>query len=162
MRPAFWEDGAFSAAWADWVAFARLMLSADAGMGRTTAAGPFMSLAQSAVSSNWRLSARTLCANPARDCISFTLALAQPVRVEGGAFGALLANVPDAYGDPLTYSRRNFSAAPSGREIDLSFGVSQSWRRLGDLQLNVIAVRDQGNVTGPMGLGVIAGWRTSF
>ena len=49
------------------------------------------------------------------------------------ALEAVLADVPLAYDDPLTFSTRRFSASPNGREIDLSLGLERAfgpWRSL--------------------------------
>ena len=75
----------------------------------------------------------------------------------------MLPDVPAAYGDPLYYSRRTFSAAPSGREIDLRLGMDRSWSGLGLFQLQLVTAKDQGNYAGqPVSLGVLANWRTTF
>ncbi len=85
------------------------------------------------------------------------------MRVEKGQFWALLPDVPEAYDDPLNFSRRSFSAAPDGRELDLRLGVDHSWADLGFLQLQLVTARDAGNYSGqPLSLGVLANWRTRF
>ena len=76
-------------------------------MGSTRIEGRFLSMDQAAISSNWRLGLLTGCSMIC-DRISFTLA--QPLRIERGTFSAMLADVPVEYFDPLTYSRRSFSA----------------------------------------------------
>jgi hypothetical protein len=152
----------FATLHADVFATRRLVLSAEAGMGRTVTASAFLGQAAPLISSNWRLTARTQCL-AGDGCTHFELDLAQPVRVERGAFSTVLPDVPDAYDDPLFYTRRTFSAAPTGREIDLRFGVDRSWSGLGFFQLQGIAARDQGNYAGqPLSLGLLANWRTSF
>jgi len=140
-----------------------LMLSAEGGMGRTRASGPLLSLSEPAVSSNWRLTAWTRCVGSSASCTSFHLQLEQPPRIESGAFSTLLADLPAKYGDAVSFSRRSFSAAPSGRELDLRLGMSRTWGEAGLLQLQLVGVKDQGNVAGaPLALGVLANWRTSF
>ena len=68
-----------------------------------------------------------------------------------------------AYGDPVAFSRRSFSAEPSGRELDLRLGMTRTWGRSDLLQLQLVGVEDQGNVAGaPLALGVLANWRTRF
>ncbi len=153
----------FASVHADWAAAARLLLSAEASLGRTRTGDAFLTMTRPLMSSSWRITARTQCSGPRDDCTHLELDLAQPVRIEGGTFGTLLADVPAAYGDPLYFSHRSFSAAPSGREIDLRLGVDRSWRGFGLLQLQLLAVHDDGNQSGgPVGMGVLANWRTRF
>ena len=118
---------------------------------------------RTAVSTNWSLTAHTRCLGASGGCTSFLVQLVQPIRIEGGSFSTVLADVPANYGDPLYFSRRTFSASPTGREIDLRFGVDRSLPRLGVLRLQVVTARDQGNVAGaPISVGVLANWRTRF
>ncbi len=153
----------FASAHADWAPVDRLILSADLGMGRTRVDGSYLSLTEPAISTNWSLTAHTRCLDATGGCTSFLVQLAQPIRIEAGRFSTILADVPANYGDPLYFSRRTFSASPSGREIDLRFGVDRSLPRLGVLRLQVVTARDQGNVAGaPLSVGVLANWRTRF
>ncbi len=85
------------------------------------------------------------------------------MKVEQGQFSALLPDVPEAYGDPLYFSRRSFSAAPGGRELDLRLGMDRTWSDFGLLQLQLVTARDAGNYAAqPLSLGVLANWRTRF
>jgi hypothetical protein len=153
----------FATLHADFAALSWLTLSGEGSVGRTRAQSTFLNLATPLISSSWRLTARTQCTGPRGDCTHFELDLAQPVRVEQGRFWALLADVPEAYGDPLYFSRRTFSAAPDGRELDLRLGMDRSWSGLGLLQLQFVTARDAGNYAGqPLSLGVLANWRTRF
>ncbi len=153
----------FATAHADWAPVDRLILSADAGFGSTRTAGPYLSLATPAVSTNWSLTARTRCLDANPGCTGFLVQVFQPVRIEGGSFSTLLADAPAEYGDPLYFSRRSFSASPSGREIDVRFGVNRSLPRLGMVQVQFVTARDQGNVAGaPVSLGLLANWSTRF
>ncbi len=140
------------------------MLSAEGGLGRTSAAGAFLSLSEPAVSSAWRVTVLTTgCAPAAGGCASFHLQLEQPVRIERGAFSATLADAPASYGDPLTFSRRSFSAAPSGRELDLRLGADLTWGEAGQMQLQLVGMRQPNNIAeAPLGLGVAANWRARF
>ena len=148
---------------ADWATPAGLYLAAEAGFGRTSASGDLMALEHPATSSTWRISAATACAGPADGCTRWRLELAQPVRIESGAFTALLADPPAAWDDPLVFSRRRFSAAPSGREIDLRLGLDRTVPKAGMLQLDLVAARDPGHVAGaPVALGVSANWSARF
>ena len=160
MKPARTD---FAVVQADFAATSLLMLSAQGGIGRTTAVGPFLNLTEPAVSSSWRLTAWTRCLKQAGDCTSVHLQLEQPVRVEHGAFSTLLADAPASYFDPLSFSRRSFSAAPSGREIDLRLGLDRTIKGAGLLQLQVVGVHDQGNLAATgLDLGVSANWRQRF
>ncbi len=49
------------------------------------------------------------------------------LRIESGKFQAVLADVPLAGDDPLTFSTRRFSASPDGRELDLTLGVEHAF-----------------------------------
>ena len=148
---------------ADFAATPRLVVSAEGSLGRTRAESSFLGQAAPLISSSWRVTARTQCGGPDGDCTHFELDLDQPVRVERGAFSTVLPDVPASYEDPLYFSRRTFSAAPSGRELDLRLGMDRSWNGLGFFQLQLVTARDQGNYSGqPVSLGVLANWRTSF
>jgi hypothetical protein len=154
---------AFATVHADWAVSPGLTLSAEGGLGRTRVRSPMLDLDAPIISSNWRLTARTACGGARKDCTHFELELAQPMRVESGSFSALLAAVPTDYMDPLNFTRRSFSAAPSGREIDLRFGVDRDVPQVGWLRLQLIAAREPGNVASePMSLGVLANWAARF
>jgi hypothetical protein len=85
------------------------------------------------------------------------------VRIEGGAFTALLPNVPLQWDDPTTFSTRGFSAAPTGRELDLRLTTSKDMGPWGALQLQALAAFDQGNMpTNTVGYGLMGGWRVKF
>ncbi len=147
----------------DFAATPRLVLSAEGSLGRTRAESAFLGQAAPLISSSWRITARTQCGGRVSDCTHFELDLDQPVRVERGAFSTVLPDVPAAYEDPLYFTRRTFSAAPSGRELDLRLGMDRNWSGLGFFQLQLVTARDQGNYAGqPVSLGVLANWRTSF
>jgi hypothetical protein len=153
----------FTSVRADWAASQRLTLSAEAGLARTRLQSGLLELERPIVSSTWRVSARTACGGPRDDCTHFELALSQPIRVESGTFSTLLADVPADYSDPLNFSRRSFSASPSGREIDLRFGVDRNVPDVGWVQLQLITAREAGNVaSAPLSLGVLANWSARF
>ncbi len=148
---------------ADFAASRRLVLSAEASLGRTQVQNAFLTETAPLISSSWRLTARTQCGGGVDDCLHFELDVSQPVRIESGTFGAWLADVPTDYNDPLVFSHRSFSAAPTGRELDLRFGVDRSLPGLGMFQLQAITARDAGNYQGqPLDLGLLANWRTRF
>jgi hypothetical protein len=109
-----------------------LSLHADLSIGRTAVDGGLLSL-DNAISSAWRLEAGADCRLVGWACSRLTFGVSQPLRIESGKFQAVLADVPLAYDDPLTFSTRRFSASPDGREIDLSLGLERAfgpWRSL--------------------------------
>ncbi|MHC3128374.1 hypothetical protein OB03_14315 [Brevundimonas sp. GN22] len=69
--------------------------------------------------------------------------ISQPLRIESGTFEATLADVPLDYVDPVTFSRRRFSATPSGREIDMSVRSLHALPDGSSLQLQATAIRDE-------------------
>ena len=151
----------FASLHADFAALPWLTLSGEGSIGRTRAQSAFLNQSEPLVSSSWRLTARTQCAGDG--CTHFELDLSQPVRVEAGQFWTVLPDVPLNYDDPLYFSRRSFSAAPGGRELDLRLGMDRSWDSFGLLQLQLVGARDAGNYAGqPLSLGLLANWRTRF
>ncbi len=153
----------FATLHADWAASRQLTLSAEAGLGRTRMRSALMDLTGPIISSAWRLSARTGCGDGRRRCTHFGLDLSQPVRVESGTFSTVLADIPSSYSDPLNFSRRSFSAAPSGREIDLRFGVDRDLPQIGWVQLQLVAAREPDNIAAaPVSVGVLANWSARF
>ena len=150
----------FYAVGGDWTLRPGLRLIGEAGMGSTQIEGRFLSMDQAAISSNWRLGLLTGCTMLC-DRISFTLS--QPLRIESGTFSALLADVPLEYFDPLTYSRRSFSATPSGRQIDFILGGE---RRLWDgssMTLQAVASREPRHVSDAAPeFALIGAWRRQF
>jgi len=74
-----------------------------------------------------------------------------------------LPDVPTGYFDPLTFSTRSFSAAPSGRQLDLRLSVFRTLKGVGDVQLQAVSIKDENNIAGaPMNYGLIGSWRTRF
>jgi hypothetical protein len=148
---------------ADWEALGRVTLFAEASVGRTRTQGALLSMTRPIISSSWRLSARTRCAADENSCTHLQLDLSQPVRVESGIFSVMLADVPVHYFDPLSFSRRSFSASPSGRELDLRLGVDRNLPDLGLVQLQLVGAQDPGNIASrPLSLGVVANWSARF
>ena len=103
-----------------------LALRAEASVGRTEGGGRLIDI-DNAVSSSWRMALSGAC-DVGMFCQRFGVELAQPLRVERGLFRAILADMPSSYDDPITFSQRTLSAAPSSRELDLRFNID---RRLG-------------------------------
>jgi len=133
---------------ADWALAPGLGLFGQGAVGGTKAEGRMLTI-RNATSTSWMAGARIDCARVGIGCSTLLLSLSQPLRIEGGAVSAVLADQPLAYFDPLTYSRRTLSLRPSGRELDLSLGVT--WAevpRLGSLRLNAMAVFDEGHRKG--------------
>lgn len=144
----------------DWRAAPGVVVSADAALGATRAAG-FVGLDGPVWSSTWRLGARSVCEGSG--CVVFSASLEQPLRTEAGRFTATLADVPADYSDPLSFSTRHFSAAPSGRELDFKVGASGSIDHAGDWRLLAVAMHDEGQVAGaPLNLGLIGTWRAKW
>jgi len=129
-------------------------------VGATETEGRFLSTDGAAISSNWRLALLTGC-TALCDRISFTVS--QPLRMERGTFSAWLADVPVDYFDPLTYSRRRFSAAPSGRQIDFILGGERSLRDGSSLSLQAVASREPRHTADAAPeFALIGGWRRRF
>jgi hypothetical protein len=144
----------------DWTLRPGLALIGEAGVGSTRSEGRFLSMDQAAISSNWRLGLLTGC-SALCDRISFTLS--QPLRIESGAFSAWLADVPVEYFDPLTYSRRSFSATPSGRQIDFILGGERSLWDGSNLTIQAVASRQPRHVADAAPeFALIGGWRRRF
>ncbi|MFN4288144.1 MAG: S8 family peptidase [Brevundimonas sp.] len=142
-------------------------LSLEYGAGRTEIEGRFLSLGEAAMTSSWRMGVTQDCGGlrlPGEfACRSMTLELSQPLRVERGTFVADLANVPDEYFDPVSFSRREFSAAPSGRQIDL--GLRSLFRLPGgaDLQLDTVYIHQENHrADARPGFAVMGSWRRTF
>jgi len=150
----------FYAVGGDWTLRPGLALIGEAGVGSTRSEGRFLSMDQAAISSNWRLGLLTGC-SVLCDRISFTLS--QPLRIESGAFSAWLADVPVEYFDPLTYSRRSFSATPSGRQIDFILGGERSLWDGSNLTIQAVASRQPRHVADAAPeFALIGGWRRRF
>ncbi|WP_409019910.1 S8 family peptidase [Brevundimonas vesicularis] len=140
-----------------------LVLSGEIGLGRTDIDGHFMSLAERAISSTWRLALQSDCPGFIPGCSQLVWQIAQPLRIESGEFSALLADVPLDYFDPVTFSERRFSAAPSGREIDFSVRSLHPLPGGSLLQLEAMAIREEQHRAGaPLGYALIGSWRRGF
>lgn len=150
----------FYALGGDWRLSRWARLIGEGGLARTDMDGRFLTMDRAAISSNWRIGilgdCRALC-----DQLSFTVS--QPLRVERGVFSAYLADVPVDYFDPLTFSRRTFSATPSGRQIDFTLGAR---RRLADgstLTVTGVASREPRHVANAApAVALIGAWRRTF
>lgn len=141
----------------------RLTLTGEAGMGRTEINGSFLQMSKAAISSTWKVGLQAACSGWTSLCSSLSWEVSQPLRIESGRFEANLADVPLDYFDPVTFSRRSFSAAPSGREINMTM---RSVHRLGDnstLQLEATAIREeQHRRDAKPGYAFVAMWRSRF
>jgi hypothetical protein len=63
----------------------------------------------------------------------------------------------------LTFSTRQFSASPSGREVDLRLRADQNLGVLGAVSLEGVASRQPGNrAVAPTAFGLLGGWRVEF
>ena len=122
-----------------------------------------MQTATPALSSGWRMSLDADCKTLGLACTSAHLSLAQPLRIERGDFTAVLADVPQSADDPLTFSVRRFSAAPSGREVDLRLQADRDFGPYGIVTVEAAAAREPGNIQGARpAAGLAVGWRTAF
>ncbi|MEN5146861.1 S8 family peptidase [Brevundimonas diminuta] len=142
-------------------------LSGEAGFGRTELEGRFLHLSAPAISSTWRASLQSACPAwsfaKALGCRSLTWEVSQPLRIEGGSFSAYLADVPLDYFDPVTFSERRFSAAPSGRQIDVSVRSLHALPGGSWLQLEAVASREEQHRAGaPTGYALLGSWRRGF
>ena len=152
----------FGAATVDLYPGPGLSLHADLSLGRMSADGGLLSL-NNALSSAWRLEAGADCRLIGWGCSRLTFDVAQPLRIENGKFQATLADVPLAYDDPLTFSTRRFSAAPDGREIDLSLGMEQAFGPLRSLVVRTsLALQPGHQADAPPEVGAMATWRSRF
>lgn len=146
----------------DWALNEKLGVSAVAGVGRTTAPGGVLELRQ-ATSSTWSLVLTSRCARERSGCLRWSARVDQPIRIEQGLFTAALAQTPQHYGDPLIFSTRSFSAAPSRRQVNLSLGLGKSFGAAGDLDLRAVEIlNDNNQAAAPLDLGVLATWASKF
>ncbi|MDA0742735.1 MAG: S8 family serine peptidase [Proteobacteria bacterium] len=144
-----------------------LTLSGEAGFGRTELEGRFLQLSAPAISSTWRASLQSTCPTwsfaKALGCRSLTWEISQPLRIEDGTFSAYLADAPLDYFDPVTFSERRFSAAPSGRQIDFSVRSLHALPGGSWLQLEAVASREEQHRAGaPTGYALLGSWRRGF
>ncbi len=136
-----------------------LALRAEASVGRTQGGGRLIDI-DNAVSSSWRLALSGAC-DTGFFCQRFGVELGQPLRVERGLFRAILADAPANYDDPITFSQRTLSAAPSSRELDLRFNIDRPLGA-GALRLEAAAAFNPAHQQSQADLGLSAMWRTSF
>ncbi|MND78691.1 hypothetical protein D3C80_704080 [compost metagenome] len=140
-----------------------LVLSGEAGFGRTEIGGRFLNLSSAAISSTWRMALQSDCPSWALGCSRLTWEISQPLRIESGTFSAFLADVPLEYFDPVTFSERRFSASPSGRQIDFSVRSLHPLPGGSMLQLEAVASRDEQHRAGaPTGYALLGSWRRGF
>jgi hypothetical protein len=155
-------ESRFTSVSALWRGVPGLALTADAAFGRTDASGSLMTLAGAATSS-WSVAADISCAQLGLGaCSGVTLSVSQPLRIEAGEVTTMLADVPLDYSDPITFSRRTLSLAPSGREIDLGLGVHRPFGP-GTLRLQASALLSPGHrADAQVAYGLSAAFRTRF
>ena len=153
----------FGAIGGDWRLNDNITLVAEGGIGSTRIDGGFMALEDKAISSNWRLQMVASCPKVFWGCRTLSWGVSQPMRIERGTFRATLADVPLDYFDPVTFSVRRFSAAPSGREIDLTVRSVHQFGNGSTLQLQATAIRDEQHVRNAKpGYALVGQWRRSF
>jgi hypothetical protein len=152
----------FTSVNAAWRGLPGVGLTADAAFGETDAGGALMRLA-GARTSSWSLAAEVSCGRLGLGaCNGVTLSVSQPLRIEAGEVTTTLADVPLDYSDPITFSRRTLSLAPSGREIDLGLGVHRPLGP-GTLRLQAAALFSPGHrAEASVAYGLSAAFRTRF
>ncbi|MBA4001683.1 S8 family peptidase [Brevundimonas sp.] len=151
-----------SVGWA-WQTAEGLQFWGEAGIGRTAMEGLMLELDGEATSSTWRLGTGGTCFGLGFGCRSLSLELSQPLRIESGSFSALLADVPAEYFDPVTFSRRTFSASPSGRQIDLALRSVHGLPDGSALNLEAVAIRNEiHRRDAPLGYAFMARWGRNF
>jgi hypothetical protein len=155
-------ESRFTSVSATWLGLAGVRFSGDAAFGRTEASGPMIALA-GARTSSWSVAADVACARLGLDaCDGLTVGVSQPLRIEAGEATTTLADVPLDYSDPITFSRRTLSLAPSGREIDLSLGVHRALGP-GGLRVQASALLAPGHrADAPVAYGLSAAFHTRF
>lgn len=130
--------------------------------GQTRIDGPLFSM-ERGYSSAWRVGVTGECRRLRVACSRLTFEISQPLRMESGVFRARLADRPEHYFDDLTFSWREASAAPSGREMDFGFFADRNLGGLGQLRLGVQAALQSGHRrdADPV-YGLAANWRMTF
>lgn len=140
-----------------------LWLDGEMGWARTAMEGQFLNLSERAVSSSWRLGLTSFCKELGFGCQSISWTISQPLRIESGQFSAWLADAPLEYFDPLTFSERSFSAAPSGRQIDVSLGSLHALPDGSQLALRAVVTRDDRHVrSAEPAYALMGSWRATF
>ena len=139
-----------------------LTVRADAAFGRTSVGQGLLETA-GALSSQWRIGAYGDCRLVGLGCDNFAMELEQPLRIEGGLFTTVLADVPADWRDPTTFSTRRFSASPSGRELDLRLTMDRDFGPWGLLRLRTVASFQDGHQRDVgLSLGGAVDWRLTF
>lgn len=139
-----------------------LLVYGSGSVGRTRFRGQILNL-DGAISSSWRLGLVGACGRLGRVCRTWTLEVSQPLRLESGMASATLPAAPANYFDPVTFTERRFSLAPTGREVILGLFADQSLRRWGVARLGLVAAMDEGHISGaPLDIGFNASWRFGF
>ena len=151
----------------DWRVGRNARFSAEISQGETQVQGRFLSSEGDLISRSWRMAFAADCpawlSGGQIGCTRFTASIAQPLRLERGTLGALLADAPVDYFDVPTFSRRSFNASPTGRQIDF---VLAAERPLGDgawLTIQALASREPRHVAGAdPEFALIGAWRRGF
>jgi hypothetical protein len=135
----------------------------QASLGRSKLVGQFMQTTDPAWSSSWRMSLDANCHAIGLECTGLHLSLSQPLRIERGNFTTVLPDAPQDADAPLTFSTRSFSAAPSGREVDLRLIADRDIGRFGVVSLQGVVAREPANIAyAKPAAGLVAGWRLPF
>ena len=143
-------------------------ISGEVGQGETRVQGRFLSSDGDLVSRSWRMGYTVDCPAWARPsawlgCGRLTFGLSQPLRLEGGAFSAMLADVPAEYFDAPTFSMRRFDARPTGRQIDFTVGTERRFANGSVFTLQGVASHEPRHVAGAEPeFALIGAWRKGF
>lgn len=140
-----------------------LTLRMEGGLGRTRIEESQFFSTDDTVSSQWRVGLYGACWRLNLICESLLLEIEQPLRVEEGNFRALLADYPAHWKDPTTFSYRQLSTSPSGRELDFRLTLSQGSERWGRWRLRgVMALQDGHRADADAAFGAAVDWRLTF
>ncbi|MFN3352871.1 MAG: S8 family peptidase [Brevundimonas sp.] len=138
-------------------------LDGEFGASRTEIREGLLRLSDPAVGSTWRVGLNGPCWAGLFGCSGLRLELHQPLRIERGTFEVELADVPLEYFDPTTFSVRRLSAAPDGRELNLSLITTHRTGADSALQLQAMVIRDEGHRrSAEPAFALLGSWRRGF
>ncbi|MFC0634103.1 S8 family peptidase [Brevundimonas balnearis] len=138
-------------------------LDGEFGTSRTEIREGLLRLSDPAIGSTWRVGLNGPCWGRLFGCSGLRLELMQPLRIERGTFEVELADVPLEYFDPTTFSVRRLSAAPDGRELNLSLITTHRTGADSALQLQAMVIRDEGHRrNAEPAFALLGSWRRGF
>lgn len=137
-----------------------LSLSLEASAGLSRGEGQLLSLVAGRTSS-WRISLDGACAPSI--CSRFSLYATQPLRLASGRFRAILPAAPISPSDSPALTVRDFTAAPSGRELDIGAELERNSGRFGTGGLAAaLALQPGSRRDAAPAFGLSAYWRSQF